>query len=92
MLAEPAADWSQESADDAGPAERPEPFRPSLTRGMEVIAETARGLPGGPGVYRMLNRRGDALYVGKAHSLKKRVATYAQIAKLSCSKAISSSA
>src|SRR5262249_12305689 len=39
-------------------------------------------LPGGPGVYRMLNRKGDALYVGKAKSLKKRVAAYTQIDRL----------
>ena len=53
-----------------------------LARGIEAIAEALRNLPPGPGVYRMLDRRGDALYVGKARSLKKRVATYTQLAKL----------
>ena len=40
-------------------------------------------MPANPGVYRMLDRKGDALYVGKARSLKSRVQNYAHPAGLS---------
>ena len=39
-------------------------------------------MPAVPGVYRMLDRRGRALYVGKARDLRKRVAAYVQPARL----------
>ena len=40
-------------------------------------------MPATPGVYRMLDRKGDALYVGKARNLRSRVQNYAHVATLS---------
>ena len=51
--------------------------------GIAAIREALRTMPATPGVYRMLDRKGDALYVGKARSLKSRVQNYAHPAGLS---------
>ncbi|GAB5510631.1 MAG: excinuclease ABC subunit UvrC [Hyphomicrobiales bacterium] len=44
--------------------------------GSDVIAAFVKKLPNTPGVYRMLNDKGDVLYVGKARKLKARVTNY----------------
>jgi excinuclease ABC subunit C len=54
----------------------------SLERGIEALRTALKNMPGGPGVYRMLDRHGKPLYVGKAKSLKKRVTTYANVGAL----------
>ncbi len=56
--------------------------QPDLDKGVAAIRETLRTLPVRPGVYRMQDARGDVLYVGKARTLKNRVTSYTQVARL----------
>ncbi|MEC9067864.1 MAG: excinuclease ABC subunit UvrC [Pseudomonadota bacterium] len=57
--------------------------RPDIEAGVAAIRDTVKTLRPKPGVYRMLDARGDVLYVGKARALRNRVANYTQVANLS---------
>ena len=54
---------------------------PDLEAGIAAIRKVVKSLPVRPGVYRMLDARGDVLYVGKARALKNRVTQYTQVAR-----------
>ena len=53
--------------------------RQAMRNGAEVIKSYVTTLPDAPGVYRMLNDAQEVLYVGKARSLRKRVANYTKL-------------
>jgi len=54
----------------------------SLAAGREAILRYAKLAPSQPGVYRMVDARGDVLYVGKAKNVKNRIRAYARPAGL----------
>ena len=73
---------SDETDTDLKPAEDAPPSEGSLADGMRIIGEFVHTLPRKPGVYRMIAADGEVLYVGKARSLRSRVAAYTQPTRL----------
>src|SRR5947209_10219020 len=47
-----------------------------LAAGRAVILNNAKLAPSSPGVYRMIDAKGDVLYVGKAKNIRKRIIAY----------------
>ncbi|MEE6207656.1 MAG: excinuclease ABC subunit UvrC [Alphaproteobacteria bacterium] len=55
---------------------------PNIQHGIEVIKANVKIAPVNPGVYRMLDKDGKVLYVGKAKSIKKRIVAYTHFDRL----------
>jgi len=73
---------SDETDTDLKPGEDATAGEGSLADGMRIIGEFVHTLPRKPGVYRMIAGDGEVLYVGKARSLRSRVAAYTQPTRL----------
>ena len=56
--------------------------KPDIEAGVAAIRQVVKTLPVRPGVYRMLDARGEVLYVGKARALRNRVTNYTQVSRL----------
>jgi excinuclease ABC subunit C len=76
----PANSIVEEPHDVAGPAPR---GPGSYADGRAIIRRHLKTMPKRPGVYRMIDRHGDVLYVGKAKNLRNRVTSYTNIGSLS---------
>jgi excinuclease ABC subunit C len=65
-------------ADEAAAIQLDEEAAGSLAAGRDAIVRAIKEAPSRPGVYRMIDSRGDVLYVGKAKNIKKRIGAYAR--------------
>lgn len=77
---EPDPEESHSQPGEAG--QPPDGDAAPVMEGLRVIETALPNLPLSPGVYRMLDAKGDALYVGKARAIRRRVVAYTQIARL----------
>jgi len=76
---DPASELREEDEDSSLPELEMESVTAgTLAAGRAAIARLAKLAPSASGVYRMIDARGDVLYVGKAKNIRKRVTAYAR--------------
>src|SRR6266550_2005985 len=77
---EPDLDLEEDEEEPSLPAieESAQPVEGRLASGVAAIQRHAKLAPKAPGVYRMIDAKGDVLYVGKAKSIRKRIVSYAR--------------
>ena len=68
--------WSENWAHDASKFHTFEAMKPPPPDPLEKLRKQAAQLPLLPGVYQFLNAAGEVIYVGKAKSLRRRIASY----------------
>jgi excinuclease ABC subunit C len=77
---DPEIDLDEEEDESTLPAIEDSAEAPTgpLAGGVAAIARYAKVAPAAPGVYRMIDAKGEVLYVGKAKSIRKRIVSYAR--------------
>jgi excinuclease ABC subunit C len=76
---DPASELREDDEEASLPElEMDEALPGTLKAGRTAILSFAKLAPSAPGVYRMIDAKGNVLYVGKAKNIRKRVANYAR--------------
>ena len=78
---EPELDLDEEDEEASLPALDEDAAEGAVAGGVAAVQRFARHAPDAPGVYRMIAEKGEVLYVGKAKSIRKRVASYTRIGR-----------